>query len=110
MKLQLNPAPEWQLRETPSTGSVTDRTIANALVGSLAGWLAKSDTHKCGPKDCPLYFNPDRNFKQISGRQRFDEKCRKLLRDKLSPELLAAFEAVLSAFHSGPPPARRRLS
>ena len=83
--------------------------MANQLVESLAAQLLDAASgrevsiHQRGPKDCPFYFNPDRELQYITGRRTFDEQCRKKLPDKLPKELdpaatLAAFESLLTAF------------
>lgn len=70
-----------------------ERALANALVSCLADILE----HRSGPKDCPLFFNPDRLITTIAGVVRFDDRCRRLIR-RSSGERLKALDAVLAAF------------
>ena len=81
-------------------GPDTDRALANALVAGLAGFYGEVDTHQRSPKDCPLSFNEDRNYKQVVGRQKFDAVCRRKLKAKLG-EKLGALEALLKTFQEG---------
>jgi hypothetical protein len=68
----------------PPYAPVRDRTIASAIVECLTGRVAKTDTHKRGPKNCPLYYYPDRSFDLLSSKQQFDEKCRSTLMENIS--------------------------
>jgi len=55
--------------------------------------------HTRRPKDCPMWFNEDRDFKHLVGQQKFDAACRKALKRKLSSKF-GALEALLNAFPS----------
>jgi hypothetical protein len=79
-------------------GPETDRTLANAMVSALAGYLGQIDTHERGAKDCPMAFNPTRDLKHMVELQAFDRSCRAKLRKKISQEL-PALEVLLKAFH-----------
>lgn len=78
-------------------GSETDRAIANATVTGLAGFYGDIDGHTRPPKDCPMWFNENRDFKHLVGRQKFDVSCRKKLKPKLDSKF-AALEALLKTF------------
>ena len=54
------------------------------------------DSHETGSKQCPLFFNEERDFEQIAGRQRFDKGCRKKLK-RLGAKL-DALDALLNVF------------
>jgi hypothetical protein len=84
--------------ELPPEGPDTDRAIANAMVACLAGFYGNLDTHSRAPKDCPLAFNQARDFKHVVGPQKFDAKCRQLLKKPLGAKL-AALEALLKTFN-----------
>lgn len=86
------------LDRLPAEGPETDRAIANVTVSGLAGFLGDMDAHTRGAKDCPLAFNPQRDYAHIIGPQRFDQKCLAILRKKL-PNELAALDALLKVFH-----------
>ena len=78
-------------------GKATDRAIANLMVSALAGFSAGIDAHVKGPKDCPMWHNPNRLLSHITGPQRFDANCRKKLKKEHGTEL-DAFDALLKAF------------
>jgi hypothetical protein len=83
------------------------RGIANSIVGLLT--LTRHDVtpHLTGPKNCPLFRNPERDLKVITGAHTFDARCAEKIR-KESRADLDAFEAILSAFGGSaedlPPP------
>jgi hypothetical protein len=81
-------------------GPETDRSIANALVSCLAGFYGDVGTHEQGARDCPLSFNQNRDIAHLTGEQRFDGRCRRLLRSRLGTKL-AALDAMLHAFREG---------
>ena len=83
--------------EISPEGPDTDRALANAAAGGLAGFFGDVGTHKKGPKDCPLAFNEDRDLDGIVGRLKFDASCRKKLKTKLRDKF-DALEALLKAF------------
>jgi hypothetical protein len=78
----------------PQKGPETSRAIANLAAGGIGCYLA--EVHKEGPKDCPNFYNPQRDLKVLLGRQGFCAACIK----KLSrfPEELKALKAILSVF------------
>ena len=82
----------------PPGGPITDRVIANALALTLTGMLSGTDTHRQGSRTCPMFYNEDRDFSQISGRLEFDSECRKKFR-QLLPDDIDALDAMLHAFH-----------
>jgi len=87
------------------TGSSTDRPLTNALVASIAGKLfeeasRKPAIHETGPRTCPFFYNPERDFELMAARQVFDARCRKRLEKQLPrslepASLVQAFEALL---------------
>ncbi|MGY4366693.1 hypothetical protein ACVW1A_002758 [Bradyrhizobium sp. LB1.3] len=77
-------------------GRETDRVIANEMVGNLAGFYGDLEGHEEGSKDCPLYFNRERQFEHLAARKRFDKDCRKKLEGR--GVNLDALDALLNAF------------
>lgn len=78
-------------------GAQTDRALANMAVAALAGFTAQIEAHVKGPKDCPMWHNPNRLLSHIVGPQHFDAACRNKLKKKHAREL-EAFDALLKAF------------
>ena len=63
---------------------------------NLAGFFGDLDSHPRGARrDCPLAFDRERDFARLTGRQRFDLRCRAKLKAKITREQLAALEALL---------------
>ena len=83
--------------DLPAEGPITDRVLANAAVSALAGHFGGADAHADGAHDCPLFHNPERDFKVVSGVHRFDAPCGKLLRAKLGKDYVA-LEKLLALF------------
>ena len=89
-------------------GPAAGRALANQLVASLAAQLLESVTksdcmHSSPPKNCPFYFNAERDSELIVGRRQFDKRCRDELLKKLPKDLnpesvVAAFDALLAAY------------
>ena len=77
-------------------GPETDRVIANGMVSTLAGFYGNLDSHAKGSKECPLFFNGQRNFEDVAARQRFDKDCRKKLKGLGAK--LDALDALLNVF------------
>ena len=88
------------LEELAPEGPDTDRAIANALVTGLAGFYGDVDSHGGRAKDCPLWFNENREYTHLVGQQEFDASCRKKLKPKLGAKL-DALEALLKTFPAG---------
>jgi CHAT domain len=78
-------------------GLATDRAIANVAVTGIAGYLMAGDSDAKGPRNCPIYLNPDRKLEILTGRQRFCKRCRAKLAGS-HPRELKALNALLSAF------------
>ena len=78
-------------------GAQTDRALANLAVCALAGFVGGIGAHVRGPKDCPMWHNPNRLLTHITGPQRFDTACRAKLKKHHAREL-EAFDALLKAF------------
>jgi hypothetical protein len=78
-------------------GAQTDRALANLAVCALAGFVAGIGAHVRGPKDCPMWHNPNRLLTHITGPQRFDAACRAKLKKHHAREL-EAFDALLKVF------------
>lgn len=87
--------------ELPPEGPQTDRALANALVACLAGFYGGTDSHERGARDCPLYFNRERDFTHLVSPQRFDARCRRTLRAAMG-DRFAALESLLKAFDRRP--------
>ena len=83
--------------DLPASDPKTNRALANVTVSGLAGFFGGMDSHKRGPKDCPLFYDEDRDVDVLSGRQKFDGTCRAKLK-KAIPKDLPALEAILKAF------------
>jgi hypothetical protein len=81
-------------------GPATDSAIANVMVTLLSGFLTGEGSHRDHP-GCPRYFNGERNVGGITGRQKFDAGCLKLLREK-APAETPALEALLDVFPAQP--------
>ena len=79
-------------------GPDTDRAIANATVAALAGFFGGLDTHTKGTRECPLYYNGERDVKYVTGRLKFDPTCRSLVRKSEIRDALPALEALLKVF------------
>jgi len=77
-------------------GRETDRVIANEMVSSLAGFYGNLGSHARGSKECPLFFNQQREFEHIAARQRFDKDCRRKLKGLGAK--LDAHDALLNVF------------
>jgi len=85
------------LEELTPEGPETDRAIANATVTGLAGFYGDVDSHSGRAKDCPLWFDENRDYTHLVGQQEFDASCRKKLKPKLGAKL-DALEALLKTF------------
>jgi hypothetical protein len=98
----------WRLG-LPPRGPATERVIANLLAGCLAGALGRVEVHERGPKQCPMYFNPERSLDVLQGRMQFDKQCRTKLAASV-PHLVPDLDAILGVFHTtattpvAPPP------
>lgn len=92
----------------PNHGDDAGRVIANGLVENLASQLAESNgdpgvIHDRGPKNCPFYYNPDRDPQNIIVRHRFDKACRTRLLKRLpkpyaTDAFIDALDAIMGAF------------
>jgi len=82
----------------PPSGPVTERAIANALVGALAAVLSDSDYHEKGDPRCPLFYNAERLYERLIEQLRFDPDCRRHLK-KSAPDDLPALDTLLGLFH-----------
>jgi hypothetical protein len=83
--------------DLPAAGELTNRALANVAVSVLAGYLGDAGTHERGAKTCPLYYDEERDFDLLVGRQEFDARCRAKLK-KAIPRELPALEKLLKAF------------
>jgi hypothetical protein len=66
------------------------------MVSGLAGFYGNMDGHSKGSKECPLYFNLERNFDHLTARQQFDKDCRRELKGLGAK--LDALDALLNVF------------
>jgi len=78
-----------------STGAITDRVIMNCMVTGMAGFLGDLDAHATGARTCPMFHNPQREFKYLAGAKQFDKRCRDVLA-ALGGGELEALDALLS--------------
>lgn len=76
-----------------------DRVIANTMASALAGFLSDLGAHEKGPRNCPMYFDQERDVTLMTGRQKFDKACRAKLAKKI-PKELPALEALLNTFQA----------
>jgi hypothetical protein len=81
----------------PPKGALTDRAIANVTVSAIAGYLMDIDSHEKGKRDCPNYYNPDRELRLLAGRQKFCKPCSNKI-SRSHPQEFKALNAILKAF------------
>ncbi len=79
------------------SGLQTDRALANGIVSTLAGVVANLDAHEKGPRNCPMYYDEERDISTLTGEQRFDRHCAEKINRRF-PEDLAALNALLRVF------------
>jgi hypothetical protein len=99
--------------DLPTVGVAAGRVIANEFVCGVAGWLVESNSaagviHVNGAKDCPFYYNEERDVKNVTGHLNICPTSRRLLNSKLPKKLdpnatLAAFDSLLRAFDGATP-------
>ena len=87
----------------PAEGAEAGRALANGLVAGLAAQMIESQSklemiHDRTPSSCPFYYNEDRDIQSVTGRLRFDTRCRKRLKAKLPRKTVSAFEELLGAY------------
>jgi hypothetical protein len=87
----------------PAEGPVAGRALANEVVAALAAQMLEYESssgaiHERGPRDCPFFYNPERALESVSGRLRFDARCRKRLVTVLGRATAQAFDGLLGAF------------
>ena len=69
----------------------------NVIISGLAGALGDMSTHEGGSRNCPLFFDEERDRDLLVGVQKFDSSCRAKLKRK-TPVQLTAFESIQKAF------------
>ena len=79
-------------------GFETNRAIANVTVSMLAGMLAAMGSHDRGAKNCPFFYNGDRDLNYLINHQKFDQNCRAKLKQRLPAEQLTALDELLKTF------------
>ncbi len=79
------------------------RAFANVATGLLIAALMDSDSHSAPPRDCPNYYNPERDQELLTSPQRYCESCLDKMRNRLPTEAKAA-QAILAAFAEDMPP------
>lgn len=84
--------------ELQTSGLETDRAIANNLVAVMTGFWGNLDSHKSGPKNCPLYFNGERDWKYVGGELQFHAECLKKMRAAKLGDQMPALQALLETF------------
>lgn len=87
----------------PAEGPVAGRALANEVVAGLAAQMLAYESsadavHARGPRDCPLFYNPERASESVSGRLRFDSRCKKRLVSALGRATARAFDDLLAAY------------
>ena len=87
----------------PADGPVAGRVLANAMVAGLAAQMIESRStagviHDRPPRDCPFYYNPGRDIESVTGRQRFDARCRRRVVARLGEPIARALDAMLAAY------------
>ena len=77
-----------------------DFTVERMMANLAAAIAADLDVHSGsrGPKDCPFYFNKERDIRSIAGRLNLCAACRKQLRGKEGAPRLRAAERLLAAY------------
>ncbi|MBL8176645.1 MAG: CHAT domain-containing protein [Bryobacterales bacterium] len=83
-------------RIAPS-GPATERMLTNSFVAALCGAMTEWSTHEAGSKQCPFYYNGERDFDVVRGPARFDARCRKEMQKQI-PADLPAFEKLMTLF------------
>lgn len=96
----------------PTRGPAAGRVVANELVCGIACHLAAANgnddlIHKGKPKDCPFFYNADRDVQSVVGPLRICSTSRaailKALPKEVGPEsTLKALEALLDAYDDLP--------
>src|SRR5258706_12772861 len=84
-------------------GPLAGRALANVVVAGLAAQMLAYESsaraiHERGPRDCPFFYNPQRAIESVSGRLRFDARCKKRLVASLGRATARAFDALLAAY------------
>ncbi len=87
----------------PAEGPLAGRALANLVVAGLAAQMLAYESsaraiHERGPRDCPFFYNPVRAIESVSGRLRFDARCKKRLVASLGRATARAFDALLAAY------------
>jgi hypothetical protein len=87
----------------PAEGPVAGRALANELAAGLAAQMLAYESsagaiHERGPRDCPFFYNPERETPSVSGRLRFDARCKRRLVAALGRATVRAFDALLAAY------------
>jgi hypothetical protein len=87
----------------PAEGPLAGRAIANLVVAGLAAQMLAYESsagaiHERGPRDCPFYYNPERAVESVSGRLRFDARCKKRLVTALGRATVRAFDDLLAGY------------
>jgi hypothetical protein len=87
----------------PAEGPVAGRALANEVVAGLAAQMLAYESsadavHERGLRDCPLFYNPERALESVSGRLRFDARCKKRLVAALGRATVRALDDMLAAY------------
>jgi hypothetical protein len=87
----------------PAEGPVAGRAFANEVVAGLAAQMLAYESsadaiHERGPRDCPLFDDPERATLSVTGRLRFDARCKKRIVTALGRATARAFDDLLAAY------------
>ena len=69
-----------------------ERLVTNQVAYANAGPIHRKGK---GPKNCPMYYNAERDIRWIAGRLDLCAECRRILKQAANPQTVAAVEALL---------------
>src|SRR6185295_3880133 len=87
----------------PAEGPLAGRALANEVAAGLAAQMLDYESsaavvHQRGPRDCPLFYNPERAILSVTGRLRFDARCNKRIVSALGRATARALDDLLAAY------------
>jgi hypothetical protein len=86
-------------------GEKRRHALTNGIVSVLGALLTGRPHHKGAPRQCPFYYNGERDDRIITGSLKIDPKCAKHVREAGGPDSLEALSALLRALER---PSRRK--
>lgn len=69
-------------------------TVQKMVVNAAVAFLAGVPVHRGGPKNCPMFYNDEREIEWIAGPLQFCTPCRR----KLDPDVRAALESLVALY------------